>query len=131
MDKLNIKTSKRSILIEITSNVKQVVAKSGVKDGLCIVYCPHTTGGITINEAFDPSVQDDIVYAFNKLVPNYNEFRHSEGNSDSHTKTSIIGASETIIIENGTLQLGRWQGIYFAEFDGPRQREVWIKIMGT
>ncbi|MGD9581133.1 MAG: secondary thiamine-phosphate synthase enzyme YjbQ [Vampirovibrionia bacterium] len=130
MEKISLKTNQRNVFIDITSQVKAIVSQSNVKDGICVVYCPHTTGGITINESYDPDVQDDLSFAMNKLVPNMKEFKHAEGNSDSHTKTSIIGPSETLIIENGKLMLGRWQGIYFAEFDGPRTREVWIKTIG-
>lgn len=131
MEKLSLKTTKRNVFIEITEDIKRIVSKSDIKEGICIVYCPHTTGGITINEAYDPSVQDDLAFAFNKLVPNYREFTHAEGNSDSHTKTSIVGPSETIIISSGHLMLGRWQGIYFAEFDGPRSREIWVKLISN
>lgn len=118
------------MLLDITNEVEKLVLNSNIKEGLCIVYCPHTTAGITINEAFDPSVQDDFVFAMNKVVPSHREFTHSEGNSDSHVKTSLTGPSQTIIISEGRLMLGRWQGIYFAEFDGPRAREVWVKILG-
>lgn len=130
MEKFNLRTQKRTVFVEITEQVRQIIAKSNVKSGFCIIYCPHTTGGITINEAYDPAVQEDLGFVFDKLVPNYREFRHAEGNSDSHTKTSLIGSSENIIIENGSLMLGQWQGIYFSEFDGPRSREVWVKIVG-
>lgn len=130
MEKFSLRTTQRTIFVDITSQVKQIVQKSNIKSGLCVIYCPHTTGGITINEAYDPAVQEDLGFVYDKLVPNHREFRHAEGNSDSHTKTSLVGTSETIIIENGKLLLGQWQGVYFAEFDGPRNREVWIKIIG-
>lgn len=130
MEKLAIKTNKRTVLLDITTEIEHLISKNGITDGICVIYCPHTTAGITINEAFDPSVQDDVVFAFNKMVPDYREFTHSEGNSDSHTKASIVGTSENIIISGGKIMLGRWQGIYFAEFDGPRTREVWIQIIG-
>lgn len=130
MEKFTLKTSKRNVLVDITSQVKKIVSNSKVNDGICVVYCPHTTGAITINESYDPAVQDDLAFALNKLIPNMKEFIHAEGNSDSHTKTSLVGPSETLIINNGQLMLGRWQGIYFAEFDGPRTREVWIKMIG-
>lgn len=130
MEKISLRTSKRTVLIDITSKIQEVIVKSNVKNGICIVYCPHTTAGITINEAYDPSVQTDIAFAVDKLVPDYREFTHSEGNSDSHTKTSLIGASENIIINDGKMMLGKWQGIYFTEFDGPRAREIWIQIIG-
>jgi secondary thiamine-phosphate synthase enzyme len=130
MEKFSLRTNDRCVLQEITDNIDKIVTNSGVAEGICLVYCPHTTGAITINESYDPSVQTDIVFATNKIVPNYKEFKHSEGNSDSHTKTSLIGPSESLIISGGKLMLGRWQGIYFAEFDGPRSREVWVQIIG-
>jgi secondary thiamine-phosphate synthase enzyme len=129
MEKFSLKTHQRCELVDITDQVRQAILKSTIKNGICIVYCPHTTGAITINESYDPAVQEDIAYATGKIVPNYKEFKHMEGNSDSHTKTSLIGPSETIIIDNGKIMLGRWQGIYFAEFDGPRTREVWLKLI--
>lgn len=130
MEKLNIKTAKREILIDITSEIQQIIAQSSIQEGICVIYCPHTTGAITINEAYDPSVQDDFIFAINKLVPKHREFKHAEGNSDSHTKTSLTGPSQSLIISAGKLLLGRWQGIYFAEFDGPRAREIWVQIVG-
>lgn len=130
MHKITIKTGKKNELIDITAEVKGLIQELNVSDGICVIFCPHTTGGITINEAFDSTVKGDIIFSFNKISPDYKEFRHMEGNSDAHVKASLIGASETIIIENCKLMLGQWQGIYFTEFDGPRTREVWIKVVG-
>jgi len=129
MERIFIKTRKKNELVDITSEVKKTIEHLQVNDGICLVYCPHTTGGITVNEAFDPSVQGDIIFSLNKISPDYPEFRHSEGNSDAHVKCSLIGNSETFIIENGKIMLGQWQGIYFTEFDGPRSREVWVKVI--
>lgn len=115
--------------INITSQVKESVAKSGITDGLCIVYCPHTTAGITINENADPDVVRDLLLGLAKTFPDRPEFRHSEGNSAAHLKASCIGSSVTIIINNGKPVLGRWQGIYFCEFDPPRTRKFYVNIL--
>jgi secondary thiamine-phosphate synthase enzyme len=129
MQKLSVKSSRKNELIDITQQIKKLVENSGIKSGICVVFNPHTTAGLTINEAFDPSVKDDFVFSFNKISPDYGEFRHSEGNSDAHVKASLIGSSLNLIVEEGNIKLGQWQGIYFAEFDGPRSREVWVKII--
>lgn len=114
-------------MIDITDDVQRMVSKSKVKEGLCFVFVPHTTAGITINENADPSVRKDILYELNKIVPHNDNYEHSEGNSAAHIKASLLGFSVSIFVNNGQLQLGTWQGIYFAEFDGPRTRQVWIK----
>jgi len=129
VEKINIKTSKRIDLIDITGEIENVVTKSKVKTGICFLFCPHTTAGLTINENADPSVRRDIINTLNKLVPQNPGYAHTEGNADSHIKSSLFGASLTIFIENGSLAFGTWQGIYFCEGDGPRSREVWIKIV--
>ena len=113
----------------ITSTVRKVIAESGVQSGLCVVFCPHTTGAITINENADPDVQHDLVIGFDEAFPDRRAFRHSEGNSDAHLKCSTVGASETILIEEGKPLLGIWQGVYFCEFDGPRNRTYYIKVV--
>ena len=115
---------------DIMSAVREVIKKSGVGEGLCIVFCPHTTAGITINENADPDVVKDLLYGLDKAFPDRTEYRHSEGNSAAHLKASCIGSSVTIIVENGLPILGTWQGVYFCEFDGPRERKYHIKIMG-
>jgi secondary thiamine-phosphate synthase enzyme len=116
--------------IDITAHVSKVVKDYGVREGICVVYCPHTTAGITINENADPAVLSDMVMASSKIIRcDDPEYEHGEGNSDGHLKSSFFGASETIIIEDGRLLLGTWQGIYFAEFDGPRKRRVLVKII--
>ena len=121
--------TERENLYNITSNVRDAVAKSGVANGICIVYCPHTTAGITINENADPDVVHDILVGLNKAFPDRNEFRHMEGNSAAHLKSSCVGTSKTVLIENGRLVLGTWQGIYFCEFDGPRTRKYYVKVI--
>jgi secondary thiamine-phosphate synthase enzyme len=124
-----VKTSARVELVDITGLVKQIVKISGIKSGLCLVYVPHTTAGVTINENADPSVKDDISMELNKIVPFNDNYQHSEGNSAAHIKASMVGSSVNIIIDRGDLVLGTWQGIYFCEFDGPRNRKVYIKII--
>ena len=131
MEKINIRTAKRIDLIDITDEIQNVVSKSKVKTGICFLFCPHTTAGLTINENADPSVKADIINALNKLVPHGAAYSHTEGNADSHIKSSIFGSSLTIFIEDGKLALGTWQGIYFCEGDGPRSRQVWVKFIGT
>ena len=129
MQKLTINSGRSTNLIDISSQVKRVVDDSQINSGLCVVFVPHTTAGITINENADPDVQSDMLKELNKIVPFNDDYQHSEGNSAAHIKTSMVGSSEVIIIENGGLQLGTWQGIYLCEFDGPRNRQVWIKII--
>lgn len=130
MVRFRLKTKRRCELVDITEEVSARVSLSGIKSGVVVVYCPHTTAGITINENADPSVKTDISMKTEKLVGRDDpDYRHSEGNSDGHLKSSLFGASETVIVEEGSLVLGTWQGICFAEFDGPRTREVFIKIM--
>ena len=131
MQRINIKTSKRIDLIDITEEIQNIVTKSKVNNGICFIFCPHTTAGLTINENADPSVRRDIINTLNKLVPEGAGYSHSEGNADSHIKSSLFGSSLTIFIEGGQLALGTWQGIYFCEGDGPRSREIWVKITGT
>ena len=126
MKTFSITTSERVDLVEITSQVAQEVTKSGVVTGTVTTFVPHTTCGITINESADPDVARDIKMHLTKLVPQDGAFRHYEGNSDSHIKTSMIGSSENIFIENGKLVLGTWQGIFLCDFDGPRTRKVYI-----
>lgn len=123
-----ISTARQSFHM-ITGNVKAVLAESGVRDGICVVYCPHTTAGITINENADPDVRHDLVLAMDGAFPDRAAFLHGEGNSAAHAKTLCTGASVTIPVMNGKLLLGTWQGIYFAEYDGPRQRRYYVKIL--
>jgi len=129
MERIQVRTARRTELVDITDKIQQVVSKSKVKDGICFISVPHTTAGITINENADPSVKQDILNLLNKLVPEGRGYTHAEGNADSHIKSSILGNCLHMFIEDGQLCLGTWQGIFFAEGDGPRSREVWIKII--
>jgi len=130
-DSFPVGTNKRCELIDITDKVQNLVDKAGVKDGSVIVFCPHTTAAITINENADPDVVHDILLTLSELVPQHRSgYQHSEGNSDAHVKSSIIGCSETVLISSGKMKLGTWQGIYFCEFDGPRRRTVHVQITG-
>lgn len=131
LNKLSIRTRSRSELMDITALVRDVIHKSKIENGICYVFVPHTTAGITINENADPSVRQDILVELDKLVPWQGDYTHLEGNAAAHIKASLVGSSETIPIEKGDLALGTWQGVFFAEFDGPRRREVWIKITKT
>ena len=126
---LSVKTSSRTELIDITSEVAKLVKESGVTEGLCMLYVPHTTGAVTINESADPSVRGDILMVLNQIIPWDADYKHMEGNSPAHVKSTLVGASELVAIENGTLNLGTWQGIFFCEFDGPRTRKVHVRIM--
>ena len=127
----SISTKKRNQLIDITSQVRSAVGQSGITDGDVVVYCPHTTAAITINENADPSVPHDILLVLEKLVPQSNPaYKHSEGNSDAHCKSVLVGCSEQILIKDKSLQLGTWQGIFFCEFDGPRSRTVFVQVRG-
>jgi secondary thiamine-phosphate synthase enzyme len=121
----------RENFCNITSQVRESIAKSGVSSGIAVVFCPHTTAGITINENADPDVVHDLLLGLNKAFPDRPEFQHGEGNSAAHLKASAMGSSETIIIENGKLLLGTWQGIYFCEFDPPRNRKFYVKVVGV
>jgi secondary thiamine-phosphate synthase enzyme len=123
-----IKTRDRSEMIDVTATVQEELTKSGLQDGVCIVYVPHTTAGVTINEAADPSVAYDIQKALDNLVPWEGAYRHREGNSAAHIKSSLIGNSVTVFVESGRLNLGTWQGIFFCEFDGPRSRKLHMKF---
>ena len=130
MEKLSVKTHKRNDMVDITAEVSAAVSNSGLRDGLVVVHVPHTTAGVTINENADPDVVGDILLTLAELAPpNRPGYRHSEGNSDAHVKSSMIGSSVTVLVEDGRLCLGTWQGIYFCEFDGPRNRSVWIKAV--
>ena len=131
LNRLSIRTRSQSELMDITPLVSDIVHKSKVENGVCYVFVPHTTAGITINENADPSVRQDILMELDKLVPWQGNYSHLEGNAAAHIKASLVGSSETIPIENGELVLGTWQGVFFAEFDGPRRREVWVKITKT
>lgn len=128
LSKLSISTPSEGF-IKITRDIEKIVSESGINEGVCVVYCPHTTAGITINENADPDVVRDLSFGLSCLSPERKEYRHCEGNSHAHLKALMTGSSVTVIISEGRLLLGRWQGIYFAEYDGPRTRNVFVKIM--
>jgi len=129
INKVGIKTSSKVEFQEITAKVRDIVGGSGVKNGICYVFVPHTTAGVMVNEHADPSVVEDIAAQLDKMVPEHGNYRHLEGNSPAHIKATIVGDSETLFIEDGSLVLGTWQGIFFCEFDGPRNRHVFVKII--
>ncbi|MCX7786728.1 MAG: secondary thiamine-phosphate synthase enzyme YjbQ [Spirochaetes bacterium] len=131
MNTLQLQTRSPTELLEITQDIQALVSASGVPEGLCVVYVPHTTAGVTINEAADPSVKADLLMELNKIVPFQDRYQHTEGNSAAHIKATLVGSSVTIPIIGGSLALGTWQGIYFCEFDGPRRRQVFVKIVGS
>ncbi len=127
---IKVNTSRRQEFIDITENVRKIVRQSGIESGIALVFVPHTTAGITINEHADPSVKADIQNRLSELVPDDAHYQHLEGNADAHIKSVIVGSSISIIVENGEPLLGTWQGIFLAEFDGPRTRKILVKIVG-
>ncbi len=127
--RLSVKTHSQTEMIDVTAQVQQQITENGMNSGLCMVFVPHTTAAVTINESADPAVAGDILMVLNKIVPWKEAYRHMEGNSPAHLKTSIIGSSETIAVEDGRLVLGTWQGIFLCEFDGPRTRKLDIRLM--
>ena len=129
MQKIHLKTSARCEFVNITNEVKKAVQESGVKRGLCVVHAPHTTAAITIQEGYDPDVVRDILASLDEQAPHENGYSHAEGNSAAHIKALMTGTSQTLPIEYANLQLGRWQAVFFCEFDGPRERTVWIQII--
>jgi len=126
MQNLTVKTGSRTELIDITDEVQRAVTESGVRNGTCVVYVPHTTAGLTINENADPSVREDMLKELNRIVPFEHGYKHLEGNSAAHIKASLVGSSVLLIVAEGRLALGTWQGVYFCEFDGPRTRRAWV-----
>ena len=125
---LEVRTSKRAELVDITSQVQAIVRESGVQSGLCVVHVPHTTAGVTINENADPSVPQDILSKLSELVPRSSQYAHAEGNSDAHIKASMMGFNLILLVDGGRVLLGTWQGIYLTEFDGPRTRRILVKV---
>jgi secondary thiamine-phosphate synthase enzyme len=130
MEILRVKTGRRTQLVDVTEQVERAVARAGVVSGVCYLYVPHTTAGVMINEHFDPDVATDLEGVFERLVPRSGPYRHSEGNSDSHAKAVLTGTSQMILVEQRKLLLGQWQGVFFCEFDGPRERKMWVRVMG-
>jgi secondary thiamine-phosphate synthase enzyme len=129
IQEFSVRTRSRTEFVDITGQVAKIVQESKVSSGMAIVFVPHTTAAVTINENADPSVQHDILADLNRLIPFAGPYQHTEGNSAAHIKSSLVGPSETLLIENGRLALGTWQGVYFCEFDGPRTRKAWVKII--
>jgi secondary thiamine-phosphate synthase enzyme len=129
MQTFHVKTERRTQLVDVTAQVQRAVAASGVSTGICYLYVPHTTAAITINECADPDVARDVEGSLERLILKTGPYRHSEGNSDSHVKSVLVGASQIIPVEGGKLALGRWQGVFFCEFDGPRERWLQVKIV--
>jgi len=127
--RLEIATSSRAQMVDVTREVQRAISESGVQEGFCHIYVPHTTAGIAINENADPSVVQDILAVLEKIAPRGGSYRHLEGNADSHVKASIVGSSETVLIEGGRLVLGTWQGLFLCEFDGPRRRRLLVKVV--
>jgi secondary thiamine-phosphate synthase enzyme len=130
METVRLKTDRRTQLVDMTREVERAVAASGVASGVCYVYVPHTTAAVMINEHADPDVATDLEGVFDRLVPNRGPYRHSEGNSDSHAKAVMVGTSQVVFVERGKLALGQWQGVFFCEFDGPRERKMFVKVLG-
>lgn len=131
MKEISVQTNSRFEMIDITAAVQKAVSEEKIESGICLIYTPHTTAAVTINENADPDVPRDILVALDKAIPLNANYRHMEGNSAAHVKSSLVGASELVIIENGRLVLGTWQSIFFCEFDGPRTRKVMIKVLSS
>ena len=126
---IELRTQSRTVLVDITGQVEAVIKQSGIESGIAHIYVPHTTAAVTINENSDPAVGFDITDTLSRLMPAHDEYEHSEGNADAHIKAAIVGSSRTVFIENGKIAFGSWQGIFFCEFDGPRVRKVYVKIV--
>jgi secondary thiamine-phosphate synthase enzyme len=129
MEMVRVKTDRRTQLVDVTAQVQRIVAESRVASGVCYIYVPHTTAAVVINEHADPDAARDLEGVFDRLVPQKGPYRHSEGNTDSHAKAALVGASQMIFVEGGKLALGTWQGVFFCEFDGPRERKMWVRII--
>jgi secondary thiamine-phosphate synthase enzyme len=126
---LDVKTHNKVDLIDITGEVKNAIDAHAIDEGICFLFCPHTTAGIVLNENWDPTVEEDLAMALQRIVPDTLSYQHQEGNSPSHIKSVLVSSDHFVLIHNRQLQLGTWQGIFFAEFDGPRQRKIWIKLV--
>ncbi|MCM8814056.1 MAG: secondary thiamine-phosphate synthase enzyme YjbQ [Candidatus Omnitrophica bacterium] len=131
MERFTVRSTRRVEFLNITARVQNAVAQHGLQDGLCTVFIPHTTAAVTINENADPDAVADMIQIIGRLIPQRGDYCHTEGNSDAHMKASLLGCAQTIVVEQGILQLGTWQGIYLAEFDGPRTRTAWVKCLPT
>ncbi|MDR0456845.1 MAG: secondary thiamine-phosphate synthase enzyme YjbQ [Treponema sp.] len=130
LSNFSVRTSQQNEWLDITGEVQQAASASGITEGICVVFVPHTTAAVTINENADPDVPHDVGFALNQISPDRREFRHGEGNSAAHTKSSLVGPSLTLIVSGGRLLLGTWQGIWFNEYDGPRVRKVYVRVLG-
>jgi secondary thiamine-phosphate synthase enzyme len=126
---IQVKTKTRNELVDITPQVEKAVKESGIAEGICIIAVPHTTAAVTVNENADPSVKADIIAKLSEVVPAGDRYRHLEGNADAHIKATLVGPSETLVVRDGRLSLGTWQGVFFCEFDGPRTRKVWVRVL--
>jgi secondary thiamine-phosphate synthase enzyme len=126
---IQVKTKVRNELIDITPQVQEVVEESGIAEGICVIVVPHTTAGVTVNENADPSVKADIITKLDELAPAGDRYLHLEGNADAHIKVALVGSSESLLVRGGRIALGTWQGVFFCEFDGPRKRQVWIRVL--
>lgn len=131
MVELKLSTSRREETVDVTDRLRETVAGSGVSEGTCLVYTPHTTCAVAVNEGYDPDVQADFVSHLRELVPRESGFEHAEGNSDAHIKAILVGSSVTLPVSQGQLRLGRWQSVFMCEFDGPRERELWVVVSGA
>jgi secondary thiamine-phosphate synthase enzyme len=129
METLQVKTDQRTQFVDVTDAIRKIVARTEITTGICYVYVPHTTAAVTINEHFDPDVASDVESALDRLIPAQGAYRHAEGNSDSHIKAILVGGSQFVFVEGGKLALGRWQGIFFCEFDGPRERQLNVRVV--
>ncbi|MBU1003870.1 MAG: secondary thiamine-phosphate synthase enzyme YjbQ [Proteobacteria bacterium] len=131
MEIVQVQTHDREALVDITGDIRKLIHSNGWSDGALLMYCPHTTGAVTINEGADPDVVRDILVNMAGLVPHHGDYRHSEGNSDAHIKSSLFGCDQLVIVEDGNIQLGTWQKIFFCEFDGPRSRKLWVQFLAS
>ncbi len=129
IQKMKVKTEQRVQMVDITGGIQRLIDRAAAKSGIASIFCPHTTAAITINENADASVQSDICETLSSLIPHHSRYAHTEGNADAHVKSALTGSSRTVFIDGGKLCLGTWQGIFFCEFDGPRTREVWVRIL--
>ncbi len=130
METFEVRTTRREELVRLTGALQELVDAKGWRDGALVVYCPHTTAALTVNEDADPDVAADLVMALSRLLPREAGYRHAEGNSDAHVKTTLVGPSQTLIVSGGRIQLGTWQGVFLCEWDGPRNRKVWAQWLG-
>ncbi len=130
MNIIEVRSSAREEFVDLTARVERIVAASGVREGVCLVTVPHTTAGVTVNENADPDVRADLALALRQIAPDSLPYAHGEGNSPAHVKTALVGSSVSLVVEDGRLRLGTWQGIFFCEFDGPRSRQAWVQVLG-